>query len=640
MKNFLQDVTLPGCILQIGSENTVAQTFDHAADAGNLEKEVRKLISFLDCNLYFLGGVKPEIGKNRANDNDVLRKNYVYFDFDYRKLYPNATDAEIKDWAHNYLIPLLTFDETFARWRYVVFTGNGLHLYYFSREPLIIIAQRAWKMGMREMVKKLEALTKIELDHACVNIARIARLPGSFNHKNTPPKPVEIIARQDEYAPWMVGLEALGGATLTKMEEENRLKAQKVKTMFPLMVDTYKAIQSLPIQKVVCMLFGWETDGKHFFEPGSQRKSGCFVPEDENYLVHGGTGHIPPSQVGYRSFELVKAVKKFDNTDVFFWFKDHFPEVKAASERERKEKEKVVAQNSAGRGDIRLIFDELKRSKFEQLTMGHPVFDSMKFVIRGAVTRMGAYSNIGKSKLLYFFSDLLLNNGHKGLFFSTEVTRHIVLANFLTIHTGFHFWDIINKEAQIEEHHLEKLSNLEIYDVTHTQNNLKNMETLIQRSIDEAERDGTPRPDFVAIDFCQGVTPSVRTDAEYMQMSKYAFEVQSMAQRLNVAVIDLSQISNDGVRDEFANVGMIPFKGSGHLYSSADIGIILKRDKKNDPSNDMMSFDIRKHKYLPPSKVDLVCNFSKGTFSVFGSEFADRAPTVFQALTPNVGGIH
>ncbi len=101
-------------------------------------------------------------------------------------------------------------------------------------------------------------------------------------------------------------------------------------------------------------------------------------------------------------------------------------------------------------------------------------------------------------------------------------------------------------------------------------------------------------------------------------MSQYALEIQAIAQKFNIAVIDLSQISNEGLRDEYAAAGHIPFKGSGHLYSSADIGILLKRDKRDESPTPLMTFDIRKHKYLSPTCMELECDFSRGTFKVFG----------------------
>lgn len=626
LEQFLSDISIPGLITQVGSENTVIDTFDGKESVKNLLVRFEALTTICDQNMYFLGGVRKDRGKDRAADTDIDQKNYVYFDFDIRKAQPELTDAEIKD-IGKWLIDVLSTDSLLSQWRYIVFTGNGLHLYYFADQPLLILDQKKWKMGHRVILRKLEELTGMELDASCTNIARIARLPGSQNFKSNPPKDVEILHHQASHCQWLSQLEGLGEAETTKIEEENRLKAQKMTTMFPLMTDTYKAIQAIPIDNVVTRLFGWESDGKHFFEPGSRKKSACFVAENENYLVHGGTSHIPSSQVGFRPFELVKEVKKLENSSVFQWFKDQYPEVREISNKEKSDKEKQVQQQIAGRGDIASVFGELQNSKFEQL-MFDPQFDSMKFIIRGAVTRIGAFSNIGKSKLAYFLARGLLKSGHRGILFSTEVPRHIVLTNLLSIVTGYHFWDILEKKVDIPKAALDQFANLEIYDVSQTKNNLTTYEALVQRSIDE----GGKRPDFVMIDFCQGVTPSARSDGEYMQMSRYAFEVQSMAQRLNISVIDLSQISNEGVKDEFNKIGFIPFKGSGHLYSSADIGILLKRENKDNPDDKSMVFDIRKHKYLPPKREMLECDFSNGTFKVFGSEF-ERAPVVYSAIS-------
>ena len=124
------------------------------------------------------------------------------------------------------------------------------------------------------------------------------------------------------------------------------------------------------------------------------------------------------------------------------------------------------------------------------------------------------------------------------------------------------------------------------------------------------------RLDFIVIDFCQAVEPEGFFKGEYEQMSRYALQVQKLAQENNVAVLDLSQISNEGIKDTLSDYGFIPMKGSGHLYSSADIAGMLNRKKNDVASSKLMHVDVRKHKYKSPSKFDLMCDFRHGTFQM------------------------
>lgn len=994
-------------------------------------------------NLYFLGGVDSSKGKERAADRDVKLKNYVYFDIDLRKSHPEMTDEGIKD-SVGWFEELLESDDKFRNWRYMVYTGNGIHIYYFF-DPISIYDKALWRLGMGQLIEELSALLGEAVDTSCVNAARIARMPGSQNLKSRPGKDVLILKHQERLAVFGKHIEELGAAKMEIMKQENERKEAKLKLMFPLAMDTYKAIQSLPVADVVCRTFGWEFNGKHFFEPGTKAKSACFVPENENFLVHGGTHHLPPTQVGFRPFEIVKEAKKIENGATFEWFRNQYPEIKEISQREKKDKEMHSIATATSCGSIDTIFEELKNLRFEVLTIGQE-WDRLKFLIRGAVTRIGAYSNIGKcvssntkvmtpsghkrikdvqvgdevfsldekhrmitsrvvckqesgskkvlkiktrmgreirvspehrikvmekwktaaevrvgdhvlsgknfnfkvdgglsvsdakllgyligdgsctgssfnvttacpaikeelfliakeknwrinekrkignkastlwfaspdrkrpanafpalhglqgknshrkiipisvfeasreakwvflnrlfacdgnvcsyknhqvsiqytsvsedliedlqtlllaegivstkyrrktsclvrgekvlgiawsiditgshlvsffshgyifgkeekckeaelrsrrlnrsktdgipkkclahlecrryeiqrglgkprsrcnagwtqngrvvsrrlssaigvltkdpilseflaadvvydevigiesepeelmfdiqieksnnffangilvhnSKLAYFFVDKLLKSGYRGILFSTEVQRPIVLANLLTVQSGVHFWDIMEERLIPDNVNRELYRHLEVYDVRQTMNELKCYEALIHKA-NESEK----KVDFIIIDFCQNVRPTTYGQAEYQMMSNYAFEIQSLAQRLDIAVIDLSQISNEGVRDEFEKVGMIHFKGSGYLYSNADVGILLKREDKMDP-NSIMSFEIRKHKYCPPETLKLQCNFGKGIFTVFGSEFDAQAPLIANALNKSEGGI-
>lgn len=62
-------------------------------------------------------------------------------------------------------------------------------------------------------------------------------------------------------------------------------------------------------------------------------------------------------------------------------------------------------------------------------------------------------------------------------------------------------------------------------------------------------------------------------------MSEVAIQIQQMAIRNNIAVLDLSQIANEGTEWKIGQ--KIPSKGSGSLVASADVGLMLyKRDQQ------------------------------------------------------------
>ncbi len=607
-EQFLSDLYIDGCITQISTENKVIETI--GKDLSSLDS----LLTFWeDSNLYFVSGVDKSVEKHRASDNDIKLKNYIYIDLDVRKSYPDITDKGIKDIGYTVKDILINNNISY---RYIVYTGNGIHVYMFTDKPFKITDKSYWKMGLLEQINKFESILDMKgLDRSCINPARLARLPGSHNVKGEK-KLVEILDFNDSYSDVLPRLEEIGRQKAGAIMAENKKQAESIK------VDvgesgTFDAICNLPIADVVSAATGWANNNGHFTEPGKPKEKACFVPEGQNFLVHGNTDHLPSDQIGFSTFTFVKAYFKLGNKETFKWFKDRYAIIADLSREELRKKRDgdrpAVPPSSTMSNDTPTIdsaFEELENVQFDQLPLGGE-WDDHKFIIRGAVTRINAYSNIGKSKLTYYFVHKLLEHGSKGILFSTEVVRSIVLANLLIIPTGFEFWDIVKRRVALPEGIQDRYKNLAIYDVNHTQNKLAEIEKLIKESKDV---------DFVVIDFVQGVTPKYPAADEYSRMTHYALEVQRIAQENNIAIIDLSQISNSGVKDEGASSGFIPSKGSGHLVSSADIGILLKRNK-NDPSDNTMKFDIRKHKYLPTKELLLECDFNKGRFELFGHDF-------------------
>ena len=61
--------------------------------------------------------------------------------------------------------------------------------------------------------------------------------------------------------------------------------------------------------------------------------------------------------------------------------------------------------------------------------------------------------------------------------------------------------------------------------------------------------------------------------SEYEQMNDVARRIRKMTAQHNVAVFDLSQVSNDGMK--YVKGGVIPSKGSGELISAANIVLVM-----------------------------------------------------------------
>jgi len=251
------------------------------------------------------------------------------------------------------------------------------------------------------------------------------------------------------------------------------------------------------------------------------------------------------------------------------------------------------------------VFNEMETKKTEILH-SETNLDHLRLLVRGAVTRIGAYSNIGKSKFAYWIVCQLLKNGYKGIIFSTEVSRHTVLANLVSHYDKIDTWSLMTNRAFASQMTKQALQNLQIYD---------GLVALHLANIRDFIIANNGKIDFVMVDFCQNIKDYKGSKTEYEQMTNYALEIQQLAQAMNICIIDLSQLSNDSVKtgsEGYKASGFIAYKGSGALYASADIGVQLIRDKINNP--DTLQVDVRKHKFYRTGECNFTADFATVNF--------------------------
>ena len=320
-------------------------------------------------------------------------------------------------------------------------------------------------------------------------------------------------------------------------------------------------------------------------------------------MVQGGTDHIPNTNTGYSPFEFVKTINVFSNKETFEWFKNNYSVIADIDDKEKEEWKKAHGDIEVFSGNVDVVLQEMKDLNIEFLKT-IPFFDEKDVFLKGAVCRIGAYSNTGKSHFGYFLSKCLIDNGYSGAMFSTEVRREILLARVIGMYEKEYFKKIVSLK-QYDPDTIKKIENLYLYDQNTGATSLETIEASIEgKSLD-----------FIMTDFSQSIKPKQRGGSMFEDMRAYALEIQEMAQRHNILVIDISQVSNEGVKDQTSEFGMLAFKGSGDLTSSADIGILLKR--KKDELNAPMQIHIRKHKYSKTGSYEADCDLAYSYFYNF-----------------------
>jgi len=196
-------------------------------------------------NIFFLSGVRSK-STSRASDKDIASKKYFYIDLDIKKAL--ATQPQFKDiyklpsevgnqkvlkYANQ--VKQLLGTTRLSDWRYIVYTGNGVHVYYVSETALDVgtdITALQYKKWIEMILNEFEGLSNdsftkslLSPDRACSNIWRISRLAWSYNHKGAAIKTF-ILDYQDVYTDKLYGF--------GEIEADDPSKANSTKPLLPL----------------------------------------------------------------------------------------------------------------------------------------------------------------------------------------------------------------------------------------------------------------------------------------------------------------------------------------------------------------------------------------------------------------------
>jgi replicative DNA helicase len=227
-----------------------------------------------------------------------------------------------------------------------------------------------------------------------------------------------------------------------------------------------------------------------------------------------------------------------------------------------------------------------------------------EWIQKGTVMRLNAYSNVGKSKFSYQIANKLLEQKAHVLYFSLEVPKRTVIYNMIANKYKMPISDVYKmKFDDIDFGELFR-KKLEIIDDKY------DLSEIVQYT-------EMRKPDAIIIDFVQ----NIRSDgkSEYERMTNTAVTIQQLAIKNNIAVFDLSQISNAGT--DYAQGDAIPSKGSGALVASADVGLMIKRDKL---VNDKIVLHIAKNKFGQNGKsIDYDVDFSRWVFTEKGESLSN-----------------
>lgn len=229
----------------------------------------------------------------------------------------------------------------------------------------------------------------------------------------------------------------------------------------------------------------------------------------------------------------------------------------------------------------------------------------------GHIWILGGYTNAGKSTSALNIVSNLIKENKRVVFYSLEMSANDIISKLLGIMLKVHGGSLLKgKEHQDLENSLLKIidSNLSI----HTD------KFELQDIIFSMTKEKLSGADLFVVDFVQNVTLK-GSKGEYETTTTTAIDFQRTARKLCTPTILLSQISNDGAKNQID--GVMYFKGSGALGAVADLAIEVKvAEEKNEEFYAKMkngddvyiTWTIKKNRHGATGSIDMSFNGRTG----------------------------
>ena len=300
----------------------------------------------------------------RFSDSHITAKNYFYFDIDVRKTL--ATKFAKKNWLSNHKIEnipanlvdeymeatsddkifdvyqkikvLMDWSIIFSSYSYIVFSGNWLHIYFVGEDmsytPSVYSVAVKYLMGEFEALTAWTDIEEFELDRACKNLSRLARMPGTMNLNSKKywlePKECYILYSQEAVFPLFTWFKSIYDEVEKTSKEEDQLYLSKYATKQKRFEgDTlYEQIEQIDIAPIVMEHLGiqLQRDNKNFKSKTDGSNVWMFINRENNTLINMWTPYLNWDLQAYNPFTFVKyeVLNGGTNKEIFQWFKDKY----------------------------------------------------------------------------------------------------------------------------------------------------------------------------------------------------------------------------------------------------------------------------------------------------------------------------
>ncbi len=310
--------------------------------------DLKNVITFREWywkkNIYFCAGLKEKKSK-RCDDKDIWKKSYFFVDIDIRMSWYQQFWEVIDQEKLNSIcldIVFALWDNNLGDFTAMVYSGNGLHLYY-TGTPREFDPQ-TYAKGVEYFYWLVDEIIKplwVETDHACKNIARITRLPWSINPRKKEQKGEKIWDLWDiECSIWLyepkisIHFEKLEeyAKEQEKLEEQDKNQftemKRKIRLTYKESEDIWKEINSIDIATLAEMVWGvttWRDNGEIITLKERTKNMGAYVYKPFNIIYNQGSSLIKTDREIFTPYELVCfELYNGDKWQTVKFFKDKF----------------------------------------------------------------------------------------------------------------------------------------------------------------------------------------------------------------------------------------------------------------------------------------------------------------------------
>lgn len=237
---------------------------------------------------------------------------------------------------------------------------------------------------------------------------------------------------------------------------------------------------------------------------------------------------------------------------------------------------------------------------------------------------LGGYSNLGKTTLALNMVADLIKQGKRVVYYSLEMTDVDILSRLLGIMCEENGISIVKGYTKNEE----KLAEVKKQIIDSGFLVKTGLAELSEMMMSMYRENATTPVDLFIVDYIQNLKVKGAKN-EYETATTTAVELQLNAQRLNIPILSLSQVSNEGAKNGDTQL-VASFKGSGAINASADFAMEIKIGEKNNEERIEkirrgekvnMKLVVVKNRHGAVGYVDLVFDGMTGIF--------EEAPDIF-----------